>query len=1042
MNIQRPFGRRLLYVLFFVSGATSLIFETLWTRSFVLVFGATEFAVATVLAVFMAGLALGGALAGRIADRVERASGLVVGYGLLEGGIGVYALVLPKLIDGVGRVAVWAWRSWHPGLYGMSLLRLALAAVVLLPPTLAMGASLPLLTRYVSERSDSLGERAGRLYAMNTAGALAGAGLAGFVLLPMLGLFQTNLLACLADLAVFAGACWLGASDSARRMGSRREPSRRNRGFAGRLAVGVALASGLLAMGYQVAWNRLLALILGSSAYAFTLILLAVLAGIALGSGLYAGRNTRDRDQFANLASIQILAGATGLVGVLLADSLPGLFLASMKALGLSAEAAFAVKFLLAAAVVLPPSFFMGMVFPAVAEVLGRQGMAPGRATGRAYAWNTVGAIAGALLAGFLAVPFLGLQSSLLLFGMGNLAVAVALCAFVRARRAAVGRLVGGLLVAGSALVFLKPWNLQALTAGVFRLSVYYQAGLVGPGRHGRARIAAEPGWRAWVERAKELSGGLAGRSTWLEPVVASRMVFFREGMVSTVSVDRTALEGLGGRFCWELLALQVSGKTDASVCARYPRPRGRNCAEVLQAEPGPPEAFSPFGDVQTEVLSGMLGPLLAERRVERALVVGWGSGLTVAGCLAAGVPRVDAVELERQVLRGARWFWPFNGAADRDPRVRVVEGDGRTFLFAAKPESYDLVVSEPSNPWMTGAANLFTVDYFRLVASRLRPRGLFVQWVQLYEIAPWTARVLLASFAEVFPHVLVFRPAPHAADLLLVGSRSPLHFNLPLLRRRMARPRMRRLLEAIGIRDVYQFLVRSVTGSVGVRRYSRGAPLNTDDRNLIEYRAPRDMVEFRRFDPEAIVRSLEEAGLGLLQRIRGGGSELPVRLARAYLESGRLEQARGLLAVSSGPKAAFLERVAAELEASARACERLGAMPAPPALASAWKTIWSLPPGESLLKVIEAVGVPGAPARDSSRVSESPVFLVLGCRAAELGMDTEALWLLWAARQAARGTWRKPAERTLVSFLRTRKLTQFAFEIVTQTLTESDSGR
>ena len=988
--------------MFFLSGASSLVFETLWTRAFVRVFGATHFAVTTVLATFMGGLALGSFLAGRMADRVARPEHLLRYYGLVEGGVGLYALALPLILALVERFNVFVWLWFHPSFYTFSLLRFLIVGVLLLVPTTLMGASLPLLGRYVTRTHWELGRQAGTLYAVNTFGALLGAFVAGFVLLPILGTSWTNWLACGTNLLILSVAVTLarrtaGVSkpdEAVSAIGTVSSPL----SFQARVAVVGIGVSGAVAMVYQVVWNRILSLVLGSSVYTFTLILLCFLLGLAAGGALYARRNADQPRQMANLAVTHILIAVTVIVGMMVMDRLPAAFVVLIKVLTLTTLSAFVVKFVLAAVVVLLPTFFMGMIFPATIRLASEAETKTGWTVGYVYGINTIGAIVGSVAGGFILVPYLGLQVTVAVMALSNLVLAAVFGAVGRGTKfMRWSRIGAAFLVAVVFVGVYRPWNLNSMVSGVFRVSVYDMA---------RLRLARSsphvPEFVRWAEwkQARSNAGrhlaGLAGHDTWLEPIVDNRLVFYREGLVTTVSVDRIIMEGLAGQYCWEHLALQVNGKTDASASGRFVRPKGRDCRALAMhpAAFGPMVAISKFGDMQTEMESGLLGAILSPpgRPPSRALVVGWGSGLTVGSLLTTGVGRVDAVELEREVISGARWFLRYNHWATRDPRVHLVEGDGRTFL-AAVAHPYDLIVSEPSNPWITGCSNLFTVEYFRLVARHLAKTGTFVQWLQIYEISPRNVKVILATLSAVFPHVYVFRSAPSVTDLLLVASKRPLVLDYQWLRQWLTSGRVAKEFGRIQVHDPADLAVRFIMGDESLRRFVAGVGLNTDDNARVEFSAPKDLINYYRFDPKRIARHMEQAARPLRSLVRNAPLDFNLELAKAWLKAGRLDRARACLADVSPKRAGPVLATLAAMKAAPRACGRLLESLGEPG-AHTWKGAIGRQAWERVVvRVLRG---------DWVGQIEPVTDLVLACALSKMGWDTDALMFAWAGKNLA----------------------------------------
>jgi spermidine synthase len=404
--------------------------------------------------------------------------------------------------------------------------------------------------------------------------------------------------------------------------------------------------------------------------------------------------------------------------------------------------------------------------------MLPRDAEGTGAAVGRTYAVNTVGAIAGAVLAGFLLVPRFGTQRTLTALAITTAAMGVVLA--LRHPRpawlppvaiaAAAAAVVGG--------IACPPWNVRDMNVGVSE-----------PGREGAAVL----------------------RQTGID------VVYQREGATASVVV-----------FHWpdadpalDIRGLIINGRANASDSAT---------------------------DLGTQVILAQL-PLLLAPRVERALVVGWGSGVTVGSATQSPAGRIAAVEIEPAVVEASRQFAHVNHDPLADPRVELREEDARHALLVS-PDVYDVIVSEPSHPWVAGVANLFTRDFYRLAARRLEEDGIFAQWLQTYQIS-WDAyRSLLASFQSVFPEVLVFRsPSLESGDSILIGSRRPLWLDLVDMERRWQDARVRAELARVGLDRVEDLLALAYLGPAEVRDLVRGARLNTDDNMYVEFQGARDMI-------------------------------------------------------------------------------------------------------------------------------------------------------------------------------------------------------
>ncbi|MBI5477352.1 MAG: fused MFS/spermidine synthase [Deltaproteobacteria bacterium] len=915
--------RLLLGFLFFVSGLCGLIFESLWTRQLVLVFGSTTFALSTVLCAFMGGLALGSYLAGKRIDRIVRPEHAIIVYGLLEGVVGLYGLVFPTLLEVIAPINRGLWGSLHLSFFSFSLVRFVLVFVLLLLPTTCMGATLPVLARYFAQVGPAIGRHVGTLYALNTFGGVTGTLIGGFLLMPMSGISATNRTACILDLALCVATVaigWRGLRSSEAGDAAEPPPEPVPEEKPGRplpppeapptlqqanAAMSALFVTGILAMVYQIAWTRALSLVLGSSVYAFALILTGFLIGLASGSAVYARRTAHKPGQLANLAVANLCIAAAAIAGLYLTPALPVLFFAAIRKWQLTPLTAFLINFGLASALVMPPTFFMGMLFPATLRVWAEaraaaaaRGIGVGQSVGTVYAVNTFGNIAGSFLGGFVFVPFLGLQRSIAVMAAANICTA-AFLALHLGRRRALAPIVSALVLAGVLVGFYQPWNRGLMTAGVFRISRFaeFETDVRG------FRDSMKDTWGfppaetpdAWEQAARATLTLDDAIDTQSENLDLQRMLFYQEGIITTVSTGQMIFDAIGETGCWLRQSLKVNGKADASLSVRYPRPQGKRCRDLADDEARDPTGsggwvISPGGDAETQILSGLLPVLLHPGTPRRALVVGWGSGMTVGATMQSPVDTIEAVELERAVIDGAAVFRPYNHNADRDPRVKLVDNDGRNYLEMTN-EQHDVIISEPSNPWITGASNLFTREFFRTVRSRLAPGGRYLQWLQIYEIAPDNVRSILGTLARVFPEVLVFQPQHSRADLLIVAG-DGVTLDWKNLERRFADPRTRAELERLDILNPEDVVARLLLSAAGVRTWTRGFHENTDDSARVEYRAPLDLINFRRFSFEAIGKELAGFRGDPLLVTKAPPPDAALRLAHSYLRVARPEDA------------------------------------------------------------------------------------------------------------------------------------------------------
>lgn len=517
LNTLRQWGG----FLFFLSGLTGLVYEILWTRRLNLTFGHSILAVSTVVTAYMGGLALGSALGGRWGDRRlaqgERASWFLACYGKLEGLVGLWAFASLPLLGAVERFYL---EASGRGMEGLPLYVMAFLAslLVLLPPTTAMGATLPIVSCLYSSDPKGLGRILARLYSTNTFGAVCGVALAGFVLLPKFGLSLSVILAALLNLTIAALAVGISTRLQGHLEKAVAEEASSGSGE-GRgnllLPIGFALTGGL-SMAAQMAWTRSLCLSLGSSVYAFSVILLVFLSGIALGSACY-GFFLRNRSpQWHHVGLLSAGVGLSGALAIPVLGQLPLLFVHFFPLVKASYWRVLLLDSCLCFVVLIVPTVLMGLAFPLVTQLYHHQSRQLGRSVGNIYSANTLGCIVGSFLTGFVLIPQIGVQTTLEAAACGSLFLG-ALYLSQDARTS--WRRVGGIcLLLGLSVFTLPAWDPSVTTAGV--------------ATHGAM---------------------LRGEHAKLLP---HRPLYYRDGLSGTVSV---LLWDVGG------LTLRVNGKPEAS---------------------------------------------------------------------------------------------------------------------------------------------------------------------------------------------------------------------------------------------------------------------------------------------------------------------------------------------------------------------------------------------------------------------------------------------------------------------------------------------
>ena len=755
-----------------------------------LVFGATTLAVSTVLAAFMGGLALGSAWSGRLGAKVKHP---VRAYGLLEIGIALYALAVPLLFSLVDNLYALIWQQFHPGFFVFSLWRFILSCVMLLVPTTLMGATLPLLSAALLRSTGKSAVSVNSLYTRNLAGAIAGSIVAGFVLLPLFGVRSTLYLAAFINIAIGVVTILV---DRKREQSSEPESSEVTNAEVAltearpvgevsdrRFWLLCAFISGFVTISTQVAWTRMLTMIVGSSTYAFSIVVALFLGGLAAGAYVVARRKLSNRLR-ETVVRVELFTAGSLVLSLAMASLIPTWLFNAGVSLGVSSWGGLlSLQIVSVALLILLPAFLMGMIMPLVLVWAGtKPEQTSVQLVGRSYALNTVGAIVGAFGAGFLLVPRFSTRFTILF--AAALCIVVAWVAYQPKADARDRDLQQG-VAAGTALalmvlmfIFAPRMNLGELSKGAYDSLV-----------RGIARTRGEVDDGTTQQRGPEIH----------------ELLMYEEGPTATVSVRKD----------WDITSMAINGRTNASDRE----------------------------DMATQVMLGQL-PLLLAPRMKNALVVGYATGVTAGAMMQSPIESVDCLELEPATIKGSRFFEHVNNRPLEDPRLHLIIDDARTYLRVT-PNRYDMIVSEPSHPWVPGVANLFTREFFQLGRDRLSDDGIFVQWLQIYQLSTDSLRSSLATFNETFPYVQVFRVkgAWKGKDLLLVGSKTPLapegierrvseRFSDPRMAAEMAR------VNILGEADVREWFVCNETKLAPA---VAGAVINTDDNMHIETVAPRE---------------------------------------------------------------------------------------------------------------------------------------------------------------------------------------------------------
>jgi spermidine synthase len=696
-----PMSRRtVFFLLFALSGFTGLIYESIWTQYLKLFLGHAAYAQTLVLAIFMGGIALGSWICGRYSLRWKD---LLLGYALAEGAIGLFALVFHPVFD---QAVQFSFASIIPNLaspLAITLYKWTLSTLLILPQTVLLGMTFPLMTAGILRRyPDDPGRSVSTLYFLNSLGAALGVLASGFVLVRFVGLPGTIGIAGLINVGLSI-CVWLAvrghaaASPFAGPVAQGDRP--RSDGWY-RLLLIASLITGAASFIYEIGWIRMLSLVLGSSTHAFELMLCAFILGLALGGLWVRGRIGSTADTVRMLVRVQIVMGACALVSLVLYGHTFGVMqwlITSLPKTGTGYVLFNLSSGIIALAIMFPTAFCAGMTLPLITTSLIRRGQGE-RSIGAVYAANTVGAIIGIFFAIHAGMPVLGLKG-LMMTGAG---LDIALGAALLWRTS---------LMTGS---FRMPAAITAVCAGAFLMTglfVELDTFKMGSGVYRYGKLIPREG--------------------------NNRLVFHKDGKTATVSAfsdDGT-------------LDVRTNGKPDASI----------------QLDPG--KERTP--DEPTMILLAAI-PLSLNPHASSVANIGFGSGLTTATFLQSGsITGIDTVEIEPAMVEAAKNFGPLVEAAYTDPRSRIHIDDAKTF-FSAHNRKYDIIVSEPSNPWVSGVAGLFSEEFYRLIGRRLTADGVFCQWLHLYEMEPDLVVSVLKAVSSSFSNMVIYTSTDY--DIILVA--------------------------------------------------------------------------------------------------------------------------------------------------------------------------------------------------------------------------------------------------------------------------------
>jgi spermidine synthase len=711
-----------LYFLFVLSGAAGLIYESTWTRYLGLFVGHDAYAQIIVLIIFLGGMSAGAMTVSRWTARLKEP---LYGYVAVELVVGCIGLVFHDIFQAT---TGWAYHAVYPllaGSWALLVAKWAIAGALILPQSVMLGMTFPLMSAGVLRLQPTRpGRTLSLLYFSNSLGAAVGVLVAGFYLVELAGLPGTILAAAMLNLVIAAATlCFMVASRNrgpvvTAPMGSGPAPASTSRApvlpdrALERLLLFTSLATAVASFIYEIDWIRMLALVLGSATHSFELMLSAFILGLAVGAWWIRARVDRLKDPVRTLGMVQWMMGLLALATLPLYVSSFG-WIASLMTAFSRTDAGYTgftlARYGLCLAIMFPATFCAGMTLPLITRILFTSGSGE-RAIGSVYAWNTMGSILGVALGGLVLLPVLGLKAMLILGAALDMGI--------------------GVLLLSRSRTFTSPATRLALAAPL-------AAGILMVVVAGRTRLDTNT-----------LASGVFRTGVVLSPD-QREIKFYRDGRTATVTTATFKATGM--------MSLATNGKPDASLSPDW----FRACDSSARRVPL-------MGDAATQTLVPLI-TLAHAPRARSAAMIGQGSGMSSHLLLAApNVKELVTLEIEPQMVAGSRLFYPANRRVFDDPRSKIVIDDAKSY-FASEQQRYDLIISEPSNPWVSGVSGLFTTEFYSRIRGYLSEDGVFGQWLHVYELDDALVLSVMAALHQNFRSYEVYL-VPNG-DLLIVAS-------------------------------------------------------------------------------------------------------------------------------------------------------------------------------------------------------------------------------------------------------------------------------
>ncbi len=853
------------YFCLFVSGAASLVYELAWIRQLTLVFGGTLYAISAVLCAFMSGLALGAWACSRYLNRKgdhHHTFHLVRLYGVIEGLIGIYGLLFPFGLELLSRLYPLALGGAVESGPLLHFLEFFLSALLMLPATSLMGATLPIIGSWaIGGRASRIFSGVSVLYSLNTFGAVFGCLFAQLFAIKYLGVQAAIFSAVAMNFIVFL-ICFpmKEAADSElpetlppfareidpgeesggeppqvkvangnspkdivsgpgadpfvpepvlsltkERAGGEPVPSR----LFSYLLLFIFTYSGMASLSSEILWTRVLVFPMGSTLYSFTLILATFLFSIALGS-LIAEKLLGNSRWILKFLLIELAIGVICIAVLPLFDRLADWTLMADRLfydLESSAAKTLFVRSLFAFGLMFLPTLGFGLIFPLANRIHLSLFGTVSRTLGNSYAINTVGSVMGTVLTPFVFIPLFGIRASV--------------------------------FIIYSVLILLTAWGLLLYRG--FRPARLAMAGIAAA-----ALISGGYAWSTPGVATDRVGDHNLARTEINVPKNRMRLLDYKEGDFSTLSVVEDKESGVR--------TIYMDGFSTATVSRSF------GASSYMQAMGFVPMALHPDP--------------------KKALVIGFGTGNTLGTVSLFPDAEVDGVEIDRNVLSMARWFSEWNHDAVSRPNVRMTVTDGRTFVRWTN-NLYDVITLEPMSPVQAGVVNLYSREFYELGLKKLNEGGLMMQWVPLHLVGPEDARAIIKTFQEVFPHTSVWNSFL-TRIVLVVGSRQPVTLEKSRFDQLMNVPALQQSARQMGINTFLDFADFFITDGTFLKEGLKDAAVITDNLPILEH-SPATLLPPQQWETDQSFINLLRYRVGQSPPLSGVSEEEKAGLNRDY---------------------------------------------------------------------------------------------------------------------------------------------------------------